>query len=70
MNLCRITIESLVFLIGWWIHGTVCLTGLHLLALLIRLKQDWINYGIIKILYFRAQLQGTGSRSECLYLES
>jgi len=33
------------------------------------LKQDWINFGIIKaIIYnFRAQLQGTGSRSECLY---
>jgi len=48
--------------------GCVCL-----LILLTRLKQGWINSGIIKILYklnIKAQLQGTGSCSECLYEES
>jgi len=32
--------ESLSLLIGWWIHGTVCLTVLCLLILLTRSKRD------------------------------
>jgi len=61
------TYVNLVFPIRWLIHGTVYLTGLFLLTPLTHLKLDWINFGIVKILYdFRAQLQGTGSRSEVL----
>jgi len=60
------------FLIGWWILlGTVCLTGLCLNAtntFKARLDKFWHNQDTIY--NFRAQLQGTGSRSECLYEES
>ena len=53
--------------IGWLIHGIVYLAGLFLLIPLIHLKLYWINFGTVKIVYnFRAQLQGTGSRSEVL----
>ena len=47
------------------IHGKVYLTVLFLLIPLTHLKLDWINFGTVKTLYndFRAQLQGTGSRS-------
>ena len=67
------THENLVSPIGWLIHETVCLSGLLLPTTLIglHLKLDWINFGTNKILHnvydFRAQLQGTGSRSEMLY---
>ena len=51
--------------VGWLIHGIVYLTGLFLLIPLTHLKLGWINFGTVKTLYndFRAQLQGTGSRS-------
>jgi len=41
-------------------------TGLSQLTRLTHLKTDWINFGRIRKLYmiFRAQLEGTGSRSE------
>ena len=61
------TYVNLVIPIGWLIHGIVYLTGLFLLIPLIHLKLDWINFGSQDIVYdFRAQLQGTGSRSEVL----
>ena len=44
-------ISMLCFLKPELYSSTVCLTGLCLLTPLTRLKQDWINFGIIKILY-------------------
>ena len=52
------------FLIGWLIHGIIYLTGLFLLISLTHLKLDWHSEDIVYDL--RAQLQGTGSRSEVL----
>jgi len=49
--------ESLVLLM----HETVCLTGLCLLILLTRSKEDQINSGTIRILY--TWFQGTVARN-------
>ena len=64
---------NLAFPIGWLINGIVYLTGLFLLTPLTHLQLDWIRIFLDKfwhnqdIVYdFRAQLQGTGSRSELL----
>ena len=57
----------IVLLKGLLTHGIVCQTGLLLLTVLTYLKQDLIHSGIIRIFImynFRAQLEGTGSRSE------
>jgi len=45
------TYVNLAFPIGWSTHGIVYLTGLFLLIPLTHLKQDWINFGMFKILY-------------------
>ena len=58
------TYLNLVFAIGWLIPGIVYLTGLFLLIPLTHLKLDWHSQDIVYD--FRAQLQGTGSRSEVL----
>ena len=62
------TYVNLVFSVGWLIHGIVYLTGFFLLIPLIHLKRldkFWHSQDIVYD--FRAQLQGTGSRSEVLF---
>jgi len=68
------TYENTVFMSEWSIYGIVCLTALFLLTPLsptdtfrpkARLDKFWHNQYIVYD--FRAQLQGTGSRSEVLY---
>ena len=63
------TYVNLVFPIGWLIHGIVYLTRLIVPAYTTdtfkaRLDKFWHSQDIVYD--FRAQLQGTGSRSEVL----
>ena len=66
------TYVNLVFPIEWLIHGIVYLTAWVASAYTtdsLHLKLDWITLGTVKIIIvynFRAQLQGTGSRTEVL----
>ena len=65
------TYENTVFLSEWSIYGIVCLNGLIFVSanttdtFKARLDKFWHNQDIVYD--FRAQLQGTGSRSEVLY---